>query len=85
MAWLSYHEVTLGELELVRETLLLGVMCGTLDLVVIVVQANDVDARELDNLTRGTSDTASDVEHELVLLESHFQRQIVLVSCEGLL
>jgi hypothetical protein len=84
LAWLSCHEVTLGELELVRETLLLGVMCGTLDLIVVVVQANDVDARELDNLTRGSSDTASDVEHTHVVLKTHLVCKVVLVASNGL-
>lgn len=80
----SYHEVTLGELELVRETLLLGVPGGALDLVVVVVQSDDVDARELDNLSRRSTNTAANVQDAHVVLEVHLVCEVVLVASNGL-
>lgn len=80
----SYHEVTLGELELVRQTLLLGVPRGTLNLVVVVVQANDVDAGELDDLSGRSSNTASNIEYAHVVPQTHLMCEVVLVASNGL-
>jgi len=57
----THHEITLDVTELVRETLLLGVVGGSLNLVVVVVQSDDVGAGELDHFSRGTADTAAHV------------------------
>ncbi len=84
MAIPTYHEVTLDELELVRETLLGGVPRGAVDLVVVVVEAGDVRVGELGNLPRGAADTAADVENLHVLLDADLHGQVVLVARDSL-
>ena len=79
----TYHEVAFGELELVRETLLLGISCCAFNLVIVVVQANDVDAGELDDLSGGSSNTAAHVEHSHVVVQTHLVSEIVLVAGNG--
>jgi hypothetical protein len=79
------HEVALGEGDLLVKTLLLGVHGAALNLVVVVVEAHDVAAGELGDLSCGTTDTAADVQHSCALLDAHLQGQVVLVSCGGLL
>jgi hypothetical protein len=80
----TYHEVTLDVLELVRQTLLLGVGSGTLNLVVVVVQSNNVNTSELDDLTGGSTDTAANIQDAHVVLEVHFVGKVVLVAGNGL-
>jgi hypothetical protein len=80
----TYHEVTLGKGELVGQTLLCGVGGGTLDLVVVVVETDDVDASELDNLTRRAADTTANIQHAHVVGEVHLVGQVVLVAGNGL-
>jgi hypothetical protein len=80
----SYHKVTLGELELVRQTLLLGIPSGTLNLVVVVVEANNVDAGELDNLSCRSSNTAPNIEDAHVVPQTHLMCEVVLVASNGL-
>ena len=80
----AYHEVTLGEGELVGQTLLLGVGGGTLDLVVVVVETDDIDTRELDNLTRRAADTAANIQYAHVVGEVHLVGQVMLVAGNGL-
>lgn len=80
----TYHEVALGVLELVRKTLLLSVPSGALDLVVVVVQAHDVDVGELDHLSGRSSNTATNVEHAHVVGQSHLVGQVVLMAGNGL-
>jgi hypothetical protein len=79
------HEVALGEGDLLVKTLLLGVHGSALNLVVVVVEAHDVAAGELCDLSCGSADTAADVQHSRALLDAHLQGQVVLVSCGGLL
>ncbi|CRK43421.1 hypothetical protein BN1723_005673 [Verticillium longisporum] len=59
----AYHEVTLDKVELTGKALLRGVVRGTVDLVVVVVEAGNVSASELGNLTGRATNTASDVEN----------------------
>lgn len=78
------HKVTLLESEFVGETLAFGVAGGALDLVVVVVEADDVDAGKFDNLASGTADTAADIEHFHAFLEAHGVSEVVLVTGDGL-
>lgn len=66
------------------ETLLLGVVCGTINLVVIVVETSDVCARELCNLSGGTSNTASNVQDSVTVLDPNLCGEVVLVTGNGL-
>ena len=74
------HEITLHERVLVGNAGLLGVVGGTLDLVVVVVEANDVDTGEAGHLAGGTADTAADIKDLHVLLEAHLVGEVVLVA-----
>jgi hypothetical protein len=80
----AYHEVTLDKGELVGQTLLRGVGGGTLNLVIVVVETDDIDARELDNLTRRAADTAANIQYAHVVGEVHLVGQVVLVAGNGL-
>lgn len=59
-------------------------MRRTLDLVVVVVDAYDVDACEFNHFARGTADAAADVEDELFFGEVHAVGEVVLVAGDGL-
>lgn len=78
------HEVALDEVELLGQTLLGSVGGGAVDLVVVVVEASDVGARELGNLTRRATDTAANVQDPHALLDVHRVGEVVLVAGNGL-
>lgn len=81
---LHLHEVALDEGHLVRETLLLGVVGGAVDLVVVVVEAGDVGAGELDNFTCRSADTAADVQNLHAFGDAGLHGKVVLVAGDGL-
>lgn len=81
---ISYHEVTLDICQLVRQLLLLGVVNRTVDLVVIVVQTSDVCARELGDLSCGSTNTTTNVENLHALLDVDLVCEVVLVAGNGL-
>jgi hypothetical protein len=68
----------------VGQTLLLSIPCRTLDLVVVIVQANNVDPSKLDNFSGRASDTAAHVEHTHALFETHHVGQIMLMPGNSL-
>lgn len=78
------HEIALDVTELVRELLLLRIVCGTLNLVVVVVETSDVSAGELGNLAGRSSDTAADIKNLHALLDADLSGQVVLVAGNGL-
>lgn len=80
----TYHKVALDKGQLLGETLLLGIVSGSVDLVVVVVQAGDVASGELCNLTGRAANTAANVEHLHALLDANAVCQVVLVTGNGL-
>ena len=56
---------------------------STADLVLVVVQANNVDVRETSNLTGGSTDTTTDIEHAHTGAEVHLGGEVVFVAGEG--
>jgi hypothetical protein len=74
------HKVALGKGDFVGETGLLGLVVGTLDLEVVVVETDNVGVREPSNLPSGSADTATDVENSHARLELHHVGEVVLVS-----
>lgn len=59
-------------------------MRSSLNLVVVVVQANDVGVGEAADLTSWSSNTTSDIENEGVWLDSDLGSKEMLVSGNGL-
>ena len=57
----AYHEITLGEVQLLHEAFLFSISSGAFDLVVIVVQSNNVHAGELSDLSRWSANTTADI------------------------
>lgn len=78
------HEVTLDELQLIGKTLLLRISCGTLNLVVIVVQASNVCAGELCDFSSGTTNTTANVEDFVSILDTNLRGEVVFVAGNGL-
>ncbi|KAH3671007.1 hypothetical protein OGAPHI_000718 [Ogataea philodendri] len=78
------HEVALHKRELVVQLELLGVVVGSLDLVVVVVQTNNLTVGEPSDLSGRASNTASDIQHLHVFAESHLQSKVMFVSGHGL-
>lgn len=74
------HKVALGKGDFVRETGLLGLVVGTLDLEVVVVETDNVGVREPSNLPSGSTDAATDVENSHTRLELHHVGEVMLVS-----
>lgn len=81
---LHLHEVTLDEVHLVGEALLLGVVGGTVDLVVVVVQTGDMSTAELDHLAGGTTDTTANIQNLHAVLETGLHGEVVLVAGDSL-
>ena len=80
----AYHEITFGKAQLVRKAFPYSVLISALNLVVIVVQSNYVDASESGNLSCGTANTTTHVKDLHALSKAHHMRQIVFVSSNGL-
>ena len=59
-------------------------MCGTVDLVIVVVQTGDVCAGELGHLASWSTNTAADIQHLHALLDTNVVSQVVLVASNGL-
>lgn len=78
------HEVALDIVELLRKTLLSGVLCGALDLVVVVVQTGNVAASELGDLTSRPTDTTANIQDLHALLNADAVREVVLVAGNSL-
>ena len=53
------HKITLHELNLVLKTSVFGMLLGTGNLVLVVVQANDVHIGEASNFSCRTANTAT--------------------------
>lgn len=78
------HEVTLGEAELVRQTITLSIPRRTLDLVVVVVEADNIGICELDNLTSRATNTTADIQNLHTILNLHAVSKVVFVTGNGL-
>jgi len=81
---MAHHEVTLDKVELMSQALLLSIMCGSVDLVVIVVKTSDVGAGELGNLAGRSTDTAANIKDLHSLLDSNAMSKIVFVASDSL-
>jgi hypothetical protein len=68
----------------VGKAFLLRIACCALNLVVVVVQSNDVGARELDDLSCWSSHTTADIQHSHTVPETHDMCKVVLVASNGL-
>lgn len=77
------HEVALDEGELVGETSLDGILCRSVDLVVVIVQARDMGVGELGDLAGGTTDTTANIQNLHALLDADLGGQVVLVAGNG--
>lgn len=82
--WGTYHKVTLDELELAVQLLLLSIVCSAVDLVVVVVQTDGVAAGELGDLAGRSTNTAANIENSHALLDANLVRQVVLMAGNGL-
>ena len=80
----SHHEITLYELQLVCKAFFLRISCGTLNLIVIVVQSSDVCAGEFGNFSRRTSNTASHIKDSVSIFDTNFGSEVVFVTGNGL-
>ena len=80
----AYHKITFSEAQLVRKSFLCSVLASALNLIVIVVQSNYVDASKFGNLSCWTANTTAHVENLHALSKAHHVRQIVFVSSNGL-
>jgi hypothetical protein len=65
------HKITLDKLHLLLKTCFLRVPTRAANLEIIVVQARNIDIRELRNFTSRTADTTADVENAHARLKLH--------------
>lgn len=59
-------------------------MSGTINLIIVVVEAGNVGSSELGDLARGATDTAADIKNLHAFLDAHAQRKVVFVASDGL-
>jgi hypothetical protein len=78
------HEITLDKLQLVGHALLCGVSGCALDLVVVVVQAGDMCARELCDFSGWSTDTTSNIQDFVSILDTDLCGEVVFVAGNGL-
>ena len=76
------HEVALDEGDLVLQPSGLRVLLCAADLVLVVVDTDDLDVREAGNLTRRSTDTATDVKDAHTWLQLHVGSQVVFMAGE---
>lgn len=69
---------------LICEPTELGVVGRTVNLVVVVVQADNVDAGESRDLSGGTTDTTPDIKNGHALSETHHVCEVVLMAGDSL-
>lgn len=81
----THHEITLDVCQLVSQSLLLGIPCGTINLVVIVVQSGDVCTRKFGNLSCGSTHTTSNIEDFITVFDADFGGEVVFVAGNGLI
>jgi hypothetical protein len=81
----THHEITLDVCQLIRQTLLLGIPCSTVNLVVIVVQSSDVCTGKFGNLSGWPTNTTSNVENFVTVFDADFGREVVLVAGNSLI
>lgn len=79
------HKVTLNKFTPVLQACGDGVAAGAVDLVVVVVEASDVGAREVANLARGAANATANVEDLEMRLDGHVGGKEVLMPGDGLL
>lgn len=79
------HEVALDKVGLGVQPGGDGVALGAADLVVVVIEACDMGAREVANLAGGAADAAANVEDAVGGLDVQVGSEIVLVAGDGLL
>ena len=81
---LTYHEVTLDEIQLITQTLLLRIMRRTLNLIIIVIETSDMCARELCDFSCWSSNTTSYIQNPLAILQLHLCSEVMFVAGDGL-
>ena len=81
----TYHEIAFSEAELLRQALFLCIPGSPLYLVVVVVQACNIDSGKLGNLPSRSTNTTSDIQHVHALPQAHFVRQVVFMPGYGLM
>ena len=80
----TYHEITLDELQLIRQTLLLRISCRTLDLVIIVVQSGNVCTSEFCDFSGRATNSAANVEDFVSVFDANLAGQVMFVTRNGL-
>lgn len=65
------------------QAFLFGVFQRPLDLIIVIVQAHDVDTGKLDDFSGRAANSASNVENALVVLQIHLQGEVVLMTGDG--
>lgn len=78
------HKVALNELVLIRQPTKFCVVRRTIDLVVIVVQSDNVDAGKSSNLPSRTANTAANIENSHPFSETHHVCEVVLMAGDSL-
>ena len=79
-----YHEIAFRKTQLLRQAFFCSILSGTLNLVVIVVQTNNVDPSEFSNLSRWSSNATSYVKYLHAISQAHDMSKVVLMTSNGL-
>lgn len=79
------HEITLLERDLVAQTSLGGLLGSSVDLEIVVVDTDNGSIGESSNLTSGSTNTTTDIEHLHTGSDVDLSSEVVLLSCELLI
>ena len=79
-----YHEVPFGKADLVCKTSFSSVSRRPLNLIIVIIQADNVGAGKGGDFARRATDAAANVEDSHAVAQTHHVREVVLVPSNGL-
>lgn len=77
------HKVTLHERDLAIDARLFRVLPRSLNLEIVVVQANNIDVCEAGDFAGWSTDTTANIQDAHAGAEDHLGREVVLVARDG--
>lgn len=80
----THHKVSFDKVHLFRQTLLGGIVSGTVNLVVVIVEARNLSTGELCDFSSRAADATANIENLHAFLDVHAVGKVVLVASYGL-
>lgn len=76
----KFHEVTFSEVDLIRQTSLPGLLVGSLNLEVVIVETGDVRIGESTDFSGRCADATTDIKDAHVRFDTHHIGDVMFVT-----